>query len=183
MLRFRPGAFHFARHPPISRVSQRDDAVLAFDPCHALQPRNWLSLFDRATVLNGRDYAQRGKVLSLDEQWHDGALMLNARVSGSVATPYRTTVAVFDAGSGRFEFDSICSCPIGEHCKHAAALLFEAAEAADVPDAQQALAGIEPAAVDETAWQRWLHELERVTPRSAAAARRSTTSAWRPPRA
>ncbi|MGQ0600883.1 MAG: SWIM zinc finger family protein [Anaerolineales bacterium] len=72
----------------------------------------------------GATYAQRGKSYFngghvTHMRWQGETL--TGRVQGSERSPYRVTV-MFD---GR-HLDSDCSCPIGGHCKHVAALLYAA---------------------------------------------------------
>src|SRR3954464_5590414 len=69
------------------------------------------------------DYVRRGRVLSCtNEVDADGDLDIRGTVAGSLGTPYVVHLSVAENGdtpwvSGR------CSCPVGEGCKHAVALL------------------------------------------------------------
>ncbi|MGQ0604474.1 MAG: SWIM zinc finger family protein, partial [Anaerolineales bacterium] len=72
----------------------------------------------------GATYAQRGKSYFngghvTHMRWQGETL--TGRVQGSERSPYRVAV-MFD---GR-QLESDCSCPIGGHCKHVAALLYAA---------------------------------------------------------
>ncbi len=74
--------------------------------------------FDRA-----RDYADRGQVLEVrHEVDHEGDLDIRGRVAGSTRVPYQAYVAVGSAERGTW-VHSRCSCPVGDGCKHALALL------------------------------------------------------------
>ncbi|MDM7829746.1 DEAD/DEAH box helicase [Cellulomonas edaphi] len=74
----------------------------------------------------GLEYARRGKVLS--STWSPDRRMLTGVVSGSGRAPYRTFVELAASGS---VIDTSCTCPVGEYCKHVAALLLADAEPAD----------------------------------------------------
>ena len=76
------------------------------------------SHFDSATLARGRDYFQRGKVLSclLTETELEGA------VGGSGGNVYEQTVCL--NGTARWPIEGSCSCPMEYDCKHVVALLF-----------------------------------------------------------
>ncbi len=74
--------------------------------------------FDWSTLRKGKDYFDRGKVLdcSFDE---DGDI--EGRVSGSGGREYETLL-LMDWKKGSVK-GTDCSCPLGQDCKHAAALM------------------------------------------------------------
>jgi hypothetical protein len=98
----------------------------------------------------GAAYADAGRVLDLARSC--AVDRFDATVVGSGGRLYRT-VAAYDAGSARWWGE--CSCPVGEDCKHVAAVLITAWDslartvpaAVRVPDWETALADlVQPAA-------------------------------------
>ena len=78
------------------------------------------------TYSRGAQYARRGAVRLME--WDGATHVLRAAVLGSAGRMY-TTVAQFASGHGsglRFERGE-CTCPVGLHCKHVAALALAAA--------------------------------------------------------
>ncbi|WP_299821471.1 DEAD/DEAH box helicase [uncultured Jannaschia sp.] len=71
--------------------------------------------FDDATFLRGRDYAQRGHVVSV-EPLEDGAL--RGRVSNGRGDSYQQRITLSPS-----LVNGICSCPVGHNCKHVVAAL------------------------------------------------------------
>lgn len=89
--------------------------------------------FDPLTFQRGRDYAQRGKaVVEAVHNEADGALRIDGRCSGSGSQEYRVSVLLdsFTDDELPYVADSVCTCPVGIDCKHAAALLMTFAESA-----------------------------------------------------
>ena len=85
----------------------------------------WLG---KGEVAKGRGY--RDAVLELDIQ--DTAIV--ALVQGTRPKPYRVDIR-FRAGAGLTQNPGFhCSCPVGGHCKHAAAVLLRALEERHSPD-------------------------------------------------
>lgn len=78
--------------------------------------------FDAASFQRGRDYARHGAVraLELAADGHE----LSGLVQGTTPQPYRVQVTV-GGGRGR-RIIGTCSCPVGNQCKHAAALMLAA---------------------------------------------------------
>ncbi|KQO97600.1 DEAD/DEAH box helicase [Leifsonia sp. Leaf264] len=77
----------------------------------------------------GRTSARAGNVHDLS--WDAPQHRLTAQVQGTAATPYRCAVTLDIGSAGRTTIlGSTCSCPVGFTCKHAAAALFAANEAA-----------------------------------------------------
>ena len=69
------------------------------------------------------DYVRRGHVLSVEHDLDsDGDLDIRGTVTGSTSAPYVVTLSVGVDGEGVWVFGR-CSCPVGEGCKHAVALL------------------------------------------------------------
>ena len=93
-------------------------------------------LFGAATLERGRDYADRGRVLTCDEQVDgDGDLDIRGLVSGSGGAPYYVFV-----GAGIEDglwLHSRCTCPVVERCKHAVALVLTARERHERENAQR----------------------------------------------
>lgn len=93
----------------------------------------WLRqyVFDPVYWSRGEDLVQRGKVrsceFSADERrWH-----IAGRVQGTQRAPYAQNIDISWKGEGDVKPSSIecsCTCPIGEACKHCAALLIEFGE-------------------------------------------------------
>ncbi|RZU32510.1 SNF2 family DNA or RNA helicase [Blastococcus saxobsidens] len=90
----------------------------------------------------GAAYAREGRVSEISYARSSGEL--GAVVVGSQRRVYQT-VAVFDRGDARWWGE--CSCPVGEDCKHAAALLVAARQALAAPTAAP------PAGPPEPQWE------------------------------
>ncbi len=81
--------------------------------------------FSPVMLERGREVFQRQKVLSLAcEPFGDGGWVLSGQVAGTSAEPYDVEILLDPGKHGRLKVASSCSCPVGMHCKHAAALLF-----------------------------------------------------------
>lgn len=90
-------------------------------PAWVLEPSDddLVSLFGMQTYERGRDYAAQnrvGKVLCAEK-------LISAQVRGSGYHSYRVSVV---RQSAKDTLTSICACPVGMSCKHAAALLIHA---------------------------------------------------------
>ncbi|MBD5786116.1 DEAD/DEAH box helicase [Cellulosimicrobium terreum] len=97
------------------------------------------ALVGAAAYRRGAAYQAEGRVLEVG--WDGRDLSLTGRVRGQGRNTYSCTVYLVRAGQ-RLELETAeCSCPVSIDCKHAAALLIEAAELA----AGDALAGAAPA--------------------------------------
>ena len=69
------------------------------------------------------DYVRRGNVLSCTHDLDsDGDLDVRGTVAGSTSAPYTVSLSVGADGDGAWVFGR-CSCPVGEGCKHALAVL------------------------------------------------------------
>ncbi|GAA2014232.1 SNF2-related protein [Brevibacterium samyangense] len=84
------------------------------------------SFVGRAAYERGRAYATEGRVT--DVGFDSTVAKLSGRIAGSGSRPYVTHVTL-DPTTGRgrtathVPLSSVCSCPVGSACKHAAALL------------------------------------------------------------
>jgi superfamily II DNA or RNA helicase len=79
--------------------------------------------FGSATYERAVDYVRRSKVLSCrHEVDDDGDLDIRGNVEGSAGEVYGCHVSVGLSGRGVWTYGR-CSCPVGEGCKHAVALL------------------------------------------------------------
>ncbi len=82
--------------------------------------------FPEQDLQRGRAYQKQGRVSNLAFQ--DGGETITAWVAGTAPRPYRVEIAL-DAPDDRrwrhVRFETSCSCPVGHHCKHAAAVLAE----------------------------------------------------------
>ncbi len=94
-----------------------------------LQPDAVRAYVSEITFTRGRDVYRNQQVLELDvcrgsaSDW-----VLHGKVQGSLRTPYEVTVQLELSASGKLSFfESECSCPVGEDCKHGVALALKAA--------------------------------------------------------
>ena len=127
-----------------------------------LVSQDWHAAFDARTLGRGLDYAQRKHVHKL-ELLDDGAL--RGRVRGSSGQSYACTVALVPT-AGRLQVHSQCSCPVDSLCKHAAAMLFDAATSLAIALATRESLSASPrmptelatrrAAVEMQQWDQWL---------------------------
>jgi len=69
----------------------------------------------------GRIYTRQGRIVSFEERPPD----IVASVRGSSRVPYRLRVTVTPSERGGVDITGYCSCPVGAHCKHIAAVLIE----------------------------------------------------------
>ncbi|HEX6246340.1 MAG TPA: DEAD/DEAH box helicase [Nocardioidaceae bacterium] len=79
--------------------------------------------FGAATLDRAADYVRRGKVLACRDSVDDeGDLDIRGSVEGSAGEVYNCVVSVGRSGPGLWTYGR-CTCPVGEGCKHAVALL------------------------------------------------------------
>ncbi len=102
--------------------------------------------FGTPTLERGRDYLHRGLVESAQTRLDgDGDLEVTGSVAGSRPTPYDCVAWVALARDG-LRMSSRCTCPVGDGCKHAVALLLWArlrlADVAPAPVWERRLASI-----------------------------------------
>jgi superfamily II DNA or RNA helicase len=99
-----------------------------------------LAAVGSATYSRGAQYARQRAVTHM--WWDDTQCTLYGTVRGSDVEPYTTAVILSPARDGMREFLSGgCTCPVGENCKHAVALVLTAAG----PSTAAALAAPSPA--------------------------------------
>ncbi len=89
----------------------------------ALEDDDLRRRYGTATFERARDYVRRGMVLGCSHVIDDdGDLDIRGTVAGSTSAPYFVSVSVGPSGEGVWVYAS-CSCPVGDGCKHAVALL------------------------------------------------------------
>jgi superfamily II DNA or RNA helicase len=96
-------------------------------------PRDLERIFHARSLQRGREVVQAGRVSSLElEVLSSNLIELRAQVLGSLPADgseqrrYQVGVRLTRKSAGaQVEIESHCSCPIGELCKHAAAVLFQ----------------------------------------------------------
>jgi len=149
---------------------------------------------DQATFARGLELYRGQKVLAVDIQPFKNAWQVKGTVQGSQRQPYLVTISVTRSFNGQLlSWDSNCTCPVGEQCKHGIALLIKAAyqghalllakgissmtkppsaeEQAIALAAEQTRVATEQAQNAEKEVTRWLAELQRcATSVSAPAA-------------
>lgn len=82
--------------------------------------------FGVATMNRAMDIYVCGDVGDLDiDDDDENIVTLTAFVQGSAKKPYQTRVQIRGANSGRIRVSSFCTCPVGDMCKHAAAMVME----------------------------------------------------------
>ncbi|MBS9533817.1 DEAD/DEAH box helicase [Mycobacterium sp. M1] len=90
-------------------------------PRFVIRPDDLGVEFDAATIGRGARYAANGMVS--DIRWDAGSTSLSASCDGSRGFPYNVQVS-FDSEDDRLLLDwASCTCPVGNFCKHAVALL------------------------------------------------------------
>ncbi|WP_435737152.1 DEAD/DEAH box helicase [Cellulosimicrobium sp. PMB13] len=150
----------------LAACNHRQVAVLFVAPSDS----DVAALVGQAAFQRGSAYQAQGMVL--DVNWDAQQLSLEGAVRGSGRNVYECAAYFASTGRGIELDDADCTCPVGVACKHAAALLLEAAELA----AGGALAGAAPAAAqgrDPRAgvvptWRRVLDRLPLATTQTAA---------------
>lgn len=114
--------------------------------------------FSERTIARGRSYARNGHVFNIA---YDGIEhVLSAMVTGNQPMPYEVSIFLrhlTSANKGRIE--SVCTCPVGYNCKHAAATLFI------VFEQQQLLSSSTETGAKELDFQikHWLNSLIETT--------------------
>lgn len=96
-------------------------------------PRDLERIFHARSLQRGREVVQAGRVSSLElEVLSSNLIELRAQVLGTPPSDgqeqrrYQVGVRLMRKSAGaQVEIESHCSCPIGELCKHAAAVLFQ----------------------------------------------------------
>ena len=101
-----------------------DECMPSFPLSDALNPREWRDMFDNRSLSRANQYLRR--VSSIERRDTGDTVTLDARVMGTAAKPYVTSVTIEPIAPGRYAYDGQCSCPVGWFCKHVAALLMVA---------------------------------------------------------
>ncbi|CAM5633951.1 DEAD/DEAH box helicase [Rhodanobacter lindaniclasticus] len=134
---------------------------------HLLQRAEWRSNFDERTLERARGYARDGSVSKLRAHVEDGTHVLTAQVDGSHGERYICRVTVNDHDKW-LTVDTRCSCPVGDECKHAAAMLMvmagegrETAKPAEParPSARRGGSRTTAARDELASWEQWLQTL------------------------
>ena len=140
------------------------------------RPLPWFDLHSAQALCEAGPW-QRGlalqrsaKVLALDISPLHGHWLLEGRVQGTQRYPYNVSIELALMPDGQVDyFDSDCSCPVGQQCKHGVALLAQAAlatgeqgaaaaSAVSLQTPQQRRMGL----ADKEAEARMLHWLEAL---------------------
>jgi len=106
---FMHGLFHLDRLPDLRKALQQEEWTIAFSQ----------SALQRARSYRGPDSILSAKLTPQGSQ----ALFLEGSVRGNYSSAYTVTI-FFEHDSGGCQFYAECSCPVGYHCKHCAALLY-----------------------------------------------------------
>ena len=139
-----------------------------------LDRTNWRAGMDSRTLARGQAYANENRVEKL-RQIDAIGLHWTALVRGTAAAPYRCEVLVSTQES-RSRLRSACSCPLGDNCKHVAAVLITAEARAEL---SAFLPGYEeqattPAPALLAAWNSWLQTTARPALPAAPLATQAT---------
>ncbi|MGO1181404.1 MAG: DEAD/DEAH box helicase [Micrococcaceae bacterium] len=85
--------------------------------------------FGPTMTARGQEYWQDDRIRTV--HWDESTQKLTGSVFGNGGNLYRTTVVLLRSGPEEWEPDrSGCTCPVGDDCKHGAALVFRADELA-----------------------------------------------------
>lgn len=88
--------------------------------------------FDEQTLWRGMEYAEEGRLLHM--HWNPGEAILYGQVRGTGLAVYSTAVR-FVANALVLEIeDCVCTCPVSDACKHAAALVMSACTPTSIAD-------------------------------------------------
>lgn len=124
---------------------------------------NFLKLFSPKTIERSASYVSRIDRQTIDIVIEDEELFMYAQIEG---TDYYDTNIIYDLKTGIL-IDDDCSCPVGYHCKHAAALarLFfkEYREKVHTQLNSEYLlqSGLQPQSSQMTQAKKWLNEFKR----------------------
>ena len=90
---------------------------------------NWPQLFDRKTLRQGREYAQRRCVSDFDmDQSHPRQTRIRANVLDGAPQSYQCSIELRPNPQAAFEISMRCSCPDATQCAHCVAALLEATQ-------------------------------------------------------
>ncbi|MBU8543779.1 MULTISPECIES: DEAD/DEAH box helicase [Roseomonadaceae] len=87
---------------------------------HALSDTVLRRSFGEAALQAGSAYASQGRVRRM-EMAANGQIL--AQVQGTATRPYRQSITLLPRPTGGIAFLHSCTCPVGLHCKHVAAVL------------------------------------------------------------
>ena len=131
-------------------------ATAALALYHTLADIQWQRSFDSRSLARGVVYAREGRVQAgIHPVLEAGMLVLRAQVKGSGRSRYVTNLAV-DPDHPGMGVVSDCSCPVGQQCKHAVAVIqsfIDDLEADGIPHRDEA-------SLLEQRWESWLAELQ-----------------------
>ena len=154
----------------------------------ALDPATLRPLVDSGTWQRGQQLLQDDCVQEVSVDWSSRGWTVFGSVQGSRREAYEVSVELdLDARGRVLDWIPECSCPVGFECKHAVALLLEAASlsgprvpaavpslsAAEQARAAQALVEAQRLKAEQQAeaeLQRWLHNLQPQSPRTTPTA-------------
>ena len=149
----------------------------------ALDPATLRPLVDSGTWQRGQQLLQDDCVQEVSVDWSSRGWTVFGSVQGSRREAYEVSVELdLDARGRVLDWIPECSCPVGFECKHAVALLLEAASLSGprVPAAVPSLSAAEQALAEaqrlkaeqqaEAELQRWLHNLQPQSPRTTPTA-------------
>jgi superfamily II DNA or RNA helicase len=112
----------------------------------------WRREFSRSALERGMEHAAQGDVLSSAVVAEADRLRINAEVAGAANEPFAVELLVSFSGR-QIKVASTCTCPMGQRCRHAAAVLSRLEE-----DAERHA----PAPEDHAALEPWTRWFERV---------------------
>jgi len=126
-------------------------------------------IFDANSIQRGKRYFSQNRVQNLAWQVEGMSIqVLRAEVAGSHYQQYQTEVR-FDRYTP-YRIDTLCSCPVGFHCKHAVAVIFQANHEAAIASADKA-----PEARPKNSQHTAENWLERVTSLTSPGTRSTST--------
>jgi superfamily II DNA or RNA helicase len=113
----------------------------------------WRREFSRNALERGMEHAAQGDVLSTEVTPAAERLEIDAEVAGAEGEPYAVELLVTFAGR-QVKVASTCTCPVGQRCRHAAAVLCRLEE-----DVERSA----PPRGDEAALEPWTRWFDRVS--------------------
>ena len=126
----------------------------SFPLTDALNAREWRDAFDKRSLSRANEYLRR--VSDIQYQDDGDAVTVTARVKGTAARPYVTSVTIDQVGRNLYDYYTECSCPVGRACKHAAALLMVASQQGEHADSTVTPHKAAPAPAE---WKTWINTL------------------------
>ncbi|MBG6085257.1 DEAD/DEAH box helicase [Zhihengliuella flava] len=88
-----------------------------------IDAREILRVVGGAAFTRGKEYADSAAILEID--WDTADDTLSADVQGTAAEPYTPAVELENAKNGWRIAAAYCSCPVGQNCKHTAAIMIQ----------------------------------------------------------